>query len=174
VGRASLVKEAELARLCQLLGPEHLASLVCAALKTRCLGVTVDMSPTRLFGTLLDLLPLSLRLEFSCTTGLKVSPQRPVRLAILPDNREEQRQAIRVARLTHVDLSSDLPAKYAPKGGWPLLIYDILRSRQFSNVTQVVQATAHAVESDSDLLAEQVRQQFESTSEPLELFMPFS
>ena len=45
VGRAGAVKTAEVERLCQTLGPEKLASLVCAALKTDVLGVSAPVPP---------------------------------------------------------------------------------------------------------------------------------
>ncbi len=58
------VKTAEVERLCQTLGPEKLASLVCAALKTDVLGVSAPVPPQRLFGVLLDLLPLRTAPQF--------------------------------------------------------------------------------------------------------------
>ena len=174
VGRASPVRPTDLECLCQMIRPEKLAALLNAALKTPSLGVTAAISPRRLFSGLIDLIPLPLRLQYTLTTGLKVSPRRPYRLAILPDIQEEQRQAIRVAHLTHLDLITDPPPKYAAKSGWPLLMYDLLRRRQFSKVAAVALATAQSTETDTNLLAEEMREFLHEPSETAALIKPFA
>ena len=174
VGRACAVKTAEVERLCQTLGPEKLASLLYAALKTEVLGVSAPVPLRRVFGVLLDLLPPSHRKPFSFTTGLRVSPRRPYCLAALPDVVEEQRQAVRLVHLTVLDLSENPPAKFAARSGWPLLIYELLRSRQFTTLAEVIQNTATTTETDTDLLAEQARVRLEKTTRVPDLVTPFS
>lgn len=174
VGRSSAVKTIEVERVCQALGPEKLASLVSAALRTDALGVSSSVSAVHLFGTLLDLLPVPVRAQFSWTTGLRVSPRRPYRLAALPNDRDEQRQAARLMRLTVLDLYADPPAKFAARSGWPLLIYELLRSRQLPTIAKIVQQTATSTEGDIDLLAEQSRGQIEQQADALDLLTPFA
>jgi hypothetical protein len=174
VGRARDVKSAEIERVCQVLGPEKLASLVCAALKTEMVGVTTPVPAQRLFSVLLDLLPLGHRLQFSWTTGLRVSPRRPYRLAALPEDRDEQRQAMRLLHLTPLDLNANPPAKYAARSGWPLLMYELLRNRQFSAVAAVIQDTATSAETDLDLLAEQAHVRIAKQAPAPGLIMPLA
>jgi hypothetical protein len=174
VGRACAVKTAEVERMCQMLGPEKLASLVSAALQTDVLGVSTPAPPQRLFGVLLDLLPPPQRAQFSLTTGLRVSPRRPYRLAALPDDREEQRQAVRLVHLAVLDLHADPPAEYAARSGWPLLIYELLRSRQFTTLAEVIQGTAATAETDADLLAERARVRIDKSARECDLLTPLS
>jgi hypothetical protein len=155
LGRASPVKVTEIERLCQALGPERLTALVCAALQTELLGIVAPVRPRLLLAGLLNLLPPQRRAEFSWTTGLRVSPRRPYRWAVLPADREEQRQALRLLHLTTLDLCHDVPAKFAAHGGWPLVVYNLLRTQQFSTLADVVQAATDTEETDTDILAEQ-------------------
>jgi hypothetical protein len=174
VGRACAVKAAEVERLCQMLGPEKLASLVYAALKTEVLGVSAPVPLQRVFAVLLDLLPPAQRPQFSFTTGLRVSPRRPYCWAALPDDVEEQRQAVRLVHLTVLDLHENPPAKFAARNGWPLLIYELLRSRQFTILAEVIQDTAATAETDTDLLAEQARVRIDKHARVPDLITPFS
>ena len=103
-----------------------------------------------------------------------MSPRRPYRLAALPDDRDEQRQAVRLVHLTVLDLHENPPAKYAARSGWPLLIYELLRSRQFTTLAEVIQDTAATTETDIDLLAEQARVRIEKHASAFDLITPFS
>ena len=173
LGRAAAVKISNVERLCQAIGPERLVSLLCAALKTTALGVSATVPPQRLFGGLLDLIPPPLRTQFPLTTGLKVSPRRLYRLAVIPYDREQQRQAIRLAHLTALDLHHDALATFAAHGGWPLLIYELLRNRQFAALATVIESTADTLETDTDLLAEQARASVAKHADALDVITPF-
>jgi hypothetical protein len=173
-GRATAAKTADIERLCQALGPERLASLLSAALRTPVLGVCASVPPQRLLGGLLELIPPPLRTQFSLTTGLKVSPRRPYRLAMLPNDREQQHQAIRLVHLTAIDLHHDAPAKFAAQSGWPLLMYDLLRQRRFAELAAVIQSTTDTCETDTDLLAEQARASLARAADACELLTPLS
>ncbi len=165
IGRASPANAANLEYVAGKIGPQRLATLVGAALKIPTLGVCSPLPGRRLFAALLDLLPLPYRCEFSLTTGLRVSASRPYRLSILPDDREEQRRAVRQLHLTVLDLLADAPAKYAPHAGWPLLVHQLLRNQQFSALASIAQYTAQTAERDADLLAEQVRENLEKDAD---------
>lgn len=155
LGRAAPVKVAEIERLRQTLGPERLTALVAAALDTELLGIVAPTHPQLLVSGLLGLLPPQRRAEFSWTTGLRVSPRRPFRWAVLPADRDEQRHALRLLHLTTLDLCQDLPAKFAAHGGWPLVVYNLLRTQQYAALADVIQAAANSDETDTDILAEQ-------------------
>ncbi len=174
VGRSTTAKTAEIERLCQLLGPEKLAALLNAALRCETLGVSSPVPAHRLFAVLLDLLPPMHRRAFSWTTGLRVSPRRPYRLAALPNDRDEQRQAVRLMHLTVLDLHADPPNKFAARSGWPQLMYEFLRSRQFASLAHIVRDAAAICEPEIDLLAEQLRARLERQPQAVDLLTPFS
>ena len=161
VGRASLVNTVNLEQASRTIGPYKLATLLNAALRTEPLGVVSSTPGRSLFSTLFDLLPLSVRPDFSFTTGLRISAIRHYRLAILPDAAEEQRQAIRQVHLDLVNLIHDPPSKYAPKSGWPELMYHLLKAEQFATISEIMESTSHSAEQDTDLLAEQQRERLE-------------
>jgi hypothetical protein len=169
LGRASAVKIADVERLCQAIGPEKLVSLLYAAFKTTALGVSATVPPQRLLGGLLELIPPPLRTQFPLTTGLRVSPRRLYRLAIIPYDREQQRQATRLVHLTLLDLHHDAPATFAAQSGWPLLMYELLRNRQFAELAAVIKSTADTPETDTDLLAERTRASVVKNADSLDL-----
>lgn len=172
VGRAHQVKTVEIERLCHALGPEKLAAALGAALGTELLGIAAPVSMTRLLSVLLDLLPLPYRRDFSWTTGLRVSPRRPYRVAGLPADRDGQRQAVRLMHLTVLDLHDDPPARFAARTGWPLLVFDLLRSRRWPLLQEIVREASQCPQTDIDLLAERYRERI--ASEPdVELLTPF-
>lgn len=158
LGRASLVNLRNLKQVVRQTGPHKLAVLVHAALNAERLGLVSKIATKKLFGALLDLLPLPARPAFSLTTGLRVSATRSYRLVALPPLLDEQRRAIRQVHLDVLDLTGELPAKYAPKDGWPELMHDLLRTEQYETIVEVIEATARSTERNSSLLAEQQRQ----------------
>ncbi|MHB0957392.1 MAG: GAP1-N2 domain-containing protein [Pirellulaceae bacterium] len=174
LGRVIAAKTADIERLTQAIGPERLASLLCTALKSTMLGVTAPVSSPRLLGGLLELIPLRRRPEFSLTTGLKVSPRRPYRLAMLPTHREQQRQAVRLMHLTALDLHHDAPASLGAQRGWPLLICELLRQHRFAELGALIQSTADTEETDTDLLAEHARARLAKSADVADLITPFS
>ena len=165
VGRASSVNVANLEQVVEGIGAHKLASLVRAALDSQRLGVSTSISAKRVFSALFDLLPLPMRAGFSVTTGLRISTTRDYRLTLLPTHAEEHRRAIRQVRLDVLDLTDDVPAKFAPNSGWPLLIHQLLRSQEFATVAKVIDATIDSTESDADVLAEQLREQLEKDAD---------
>lgn len=158
IGRASPVNTTNLKQVLRHTGPHALAALVNAALNTQRLGLVSKISGQKLFRALLDLLPLSARPAFSLTTGLRVSATRNYRLVVLPSLADEQRRAIRQVHLDVLDLSGDLPTKYAPKDGWPELVHYLLRTEQFEKIVEVIKATSRSNEQNTTILAEQQRQ----------------
>lgn len=165
VGRGSAIRVEEVQRTCETVGAERLASLLCALLKSTTLGIVAPFPAARVMSCVFDLLPVSFRPQFSFTTGLKVSPRRPFRVAILPDNRDDQRQAARLIHMAQFDLQHDSPGKFPATSGWPLLVYELLRGRQFAELAALVQSTAHTSETDADVMAEHGRHQMDQHNE---------
>ncbi|MFO7901758.1 MAG: hypothetical protein R6U98_03785 [Pirellulaceae bacterium] len=161
VGRASSVNTNNLKEVVRHTGPHKLAVLVNAALNCERLGLVSKIPGKKLFRALLDLLPLPLRPAFSLTTGLRVSATRSYRLVVLPPLPDEQRRAVRQVHLDVLDLTGDLPAKYAPKDGWPELMHHLLRTEQFDTIVEVINAASRSRERNITVLAEQQRQLLE-------------
>lgn len=174
VGRGSVIRIEEVQRTCETVGAERLASLLCALLKSSTLGVVSPFPAARVMSCAFDLLPVPFRPQFSFTTGLKVSPRRPFRVAMLPDNRDEQRQAARLMHMAQLDLQHDSPGKFSAHSGWPLLVYELLRGRQFNELAAFVQSTVNTTETDADLMAEHGRHQMDQTNESLRTFTQFA
>ncbi len=169
VGRAALVNGANIEHVARILGPQKLAALVNAGLHGEALGIASPLSGKRLCSALLDLLPPFLRPEYPLTTGLKVSAVRPYRLAVLPAKAEEQRRAARTARLDVLDLTKDLPARFTPNRGWPLLVFQLLRDKQYETLVNVIEHAAHSDEHDLEMLTEQQQQRLAKAAEPAPL-----
>ncbi len=174
VGRASAVNTTNLEKLCRTIGTDKLAALLNAALTCSDLGVITDVSPDRLFAGLLDLIPPPFRPKFCFTTGLKVSPRRPFRLMVLPDDAEEQRRATRQVGLTALDLSNESPTKFAPDRGWPLFMHGLLQANQFATIASVADTLAETGEKSLDALAEQLQQDLDEGDLLVDILTPFS
>lgn len=176
IGRASPVNVDDLERVCQTFPPEQLSCLVNAALTGTPLGIVGGAAPHRLLRALLDLLPLPRRPECSLTTGLKPSQRRPFRWTVLPPDREHQREAARLLKLTVFRLDEPIPTQFAPRAGWALLVLDLLRNRQYDRLAPLVQNTKDLSDRDFDWLAEQTREGWDRVSSalPLPPFVPSS
>ncbi len=173
VGRASAVNTGVLQRVTSDLGAHKLASLLKAALDCSGLGIVSAVHPPRLFSALLDLLPPPHRTRFWFTTGLRVSSRRPFRLAVLPQDPEEQRRAVRQFRMTAVDLDTDPLAKFAPTVGWPLLMHELLADGQFDTIASIGDALSGTDQENLDVLAEEFRRDLECDSAAPEILRPF-
>jgi hypothetical protein len=112
---ANIVDEFLLLGLLRTLGSEALLSLLNLALSCSHLGVAAGAFRNRLTAGMLSCLPVGCRTEFSFTTGLKYSSQRPFRLSCLPDDAAECR---RLSRRYGVEVwslqqqSADSPAQH--------------------------------------------------------------
>jgi len=174
VGRASAVNTRQLERVTDAIGAEKLATLLCAALRTPSMGTTATGPAAPLFACLLDLVPPTHRLPFSFSTGLRVSARRPYRLVMLPRNPEEQRTAIRLVHLTPVDLTSDVPSKFAPQSGWALKVYQLLKARRFQLIRTTIEGLETTADSDLDVLSEQLRIRDDEQDAPANVLTPFA
>lgn len=89
-GRASRIDHAVLYRLSSRVSPDEVIRLITAAFEHRRLLVITDVDAELLVAGVINTLPVDRRTELSFTTGLRFSPQRPVRLLVLPLSEESE------------------------------------------------------------------------------------
>lgn len=116
-------------------GEQALLSFLNAALQFPCLGVAAGAFRNRLTAGLLSMLPVGCRTEFSFTTGLKYSPQRPFRLACLPDDGAERRRIERRFGLDQWSLG-DEPRDELPEHAWVRVVQRVIARRELQGFSQ--------------------------------------
>ncbi|HUT93705.1 MAG TPA: hypothetical protein VMY37_29850 [Thermoguttaceae bacterium] len=131
-GRAAVVDQALLARLCANPGPDWLASLVQAALTSATVAVTAGPSAEHLIAGLVNCLPPECRLQFSFSTGLKFSSRRPFRVIALSEDEEERHRVKRLYDVAVLDFSGQVPSEFTPMESWARFIQRALRTRRTS------------------------------------------
>jgi len=131
-GRAAVVDQALLARLCANPGPDWLASLVQAALTSPTVAVTAGPSAEHLIAGLVNCLPPECRLQFAFSTGLKFSSRRPFRVIALSDDEEERHRVKRLYDVAVLDFSGQVPPQFTPTESWARFIQRALRKRRTS------------------------------------------
>jgi hypothetical protein len=139
-GRAATVEQPLLERLAAAPGPQWMGTLTQAALESACLAIAgADVEP--LLAGLMSLLPTECRCEFSFSTGLKFSIQRPFRIVTLPCTAADLPIWQRRYNLTVLDFSAQPPSEYAPLDGWPRLVERSLATGRVS--TLAMQLSRH-------------------------------
>jgi hypothetical protein len=139
LGRASLVNQLRLAELSSAPGWEHLLRLLHVAITSARVAVRSSVSLERLFAGMLSLLPLRFRTQFSFSTGLRYSAQRPVRLMTLGPDSPQQRSSQRSSGAVSLDLASEgLPALKSLEGRWVRLLRDIFQAGQLSVLPELL------------------------------------
>jgi hypothetical protein len=83
-GRSAKVDHTVLYRLASCIQADELVRLITNIFERRQLIVATDIDPELLVAGIVNTLPLDRRLEFSFSTGLRYSKQRPFRLVVLP------------------------------------------------------------------------------------------
>jgi len=131
-GRAAVVDQALLARLCANPGPDWLASLVQAALTSATVAVTAGPSAEHLIAGLINCLPPECRPQFSFSTGLKFSSRRPFRVIALSEDEEERHRVKRLYDVAVLDFSGQVPSEFTPTESWARFIQRALRTRRTS------------------------------------------
>jgi hypothetical protein len=161
VGRAAVVNQLRLAELAGDPGIEALVLLLQLANTSQRLAVRSHVPLERLFSGLLMLLPLHCRTQLSFTTGLRYSPRRPFHLLVLPPDRSEQRNLQRTSSATPLDLTRDPPPLLDKlRLGWAYLIRDVLRTRQFAVLPELLRR-AHRY-ADEALKLDEIAQRVEA------------
>jgi len=131
-GRAAVVDQALLARLCANPGPDWLASLVQAALTSPTVAVTAGPSAEHLIAGLVNCLPPECRLQFSFSTGLKFSSRRPFRVIALSEDEEERHRVRRLYDVAVLNFSGQVLPEFTPTESWARFIQRALRTRRTS------------------------------------------
>jgi hypothetical protein len=127
-GKASLVDAPLLTRLAGNPGPAWMATLVEAALDSVSVALAGGPPGEHLIAGLFNCLPLACRTEFSFSTGLKFSSQRPFRLVGLSSDVEEQRRVERTYGMTVLRLEEGVEPEHGAMGSWSRLVARVLRS----------------------------------------------
>ncbi len=131
-GRAAVVDQALLARLCANPGPDWLASLVQVALTSATVAVTAGPSAEHLIAGLINCLPPECRPQFSFSTGLKFSSRRPFRVIALSEDEEERHRVKRLYDVAVLDFSGQVPSEFTPTESWARFIQRALRTHRTS------------------------------------------
>lgn len=156
-GRSAPVDMGLLAHLARDPGPDVMATLVQTALSSDRLAVASPVPSEQLLAGLMNLLPIECRTEFSFSTGLKLSPSRPVRVAALPED-EANWKSIARGGVTLLDLRE--PAQLADMHweGWAGCVAQILQSGKFSLLaSQLEQSRPWLNSSNLAMLSDQVQ-----------------
>jgi hypothetical protein len=131
-GRAAAVDSALLARLQVKPGSEWLCRIVDAALNSPNLIVAGSNAPEHIIAGLINCLPPECRTEFSFSTGLVFSPQRPFRVRAMPADEAVWRRRRHALDATIVDFSKNPSDELEPLSDWSRFIQQVLASGQTS------------------------------------------
>ncbi len=119
-------------------GPAAIATLLQTASSSDRLAVAAKISAERLFAGLINVLPVKDRTLFSFSTGLKISPERPVRVSVLPTDQSCWRE-IAAQGITLLDLSAQPSASVCWKG-WAGRVAQIMADWDLSILANELEA----------------------------------
>ncbi len=156
VGRASPAQVSMLAAVTRELGATRLGAALTAALTTRPLAIATPGPHERLFATMLDLIPLCLRVQCSAVAGLRFSPRRPFRWFGLGNDERERRRLQRIGDLLVIDLGRELPPRLTPKSGWARLITGLLADGRYAEIIEVIKLAKHGSLTECDREADEL------------------
>jgi hypothetical protein len=163
-GRTAAVDQPLLERLAAKPGAEWMAALVQASLDSACLAVT-GMPAGPLVAGLMNCIPIECRTEFSFTTGLRFSVQRPFRIVALPDGPSQWRVWQQRYNLTVLDFAGHVPADLGPRDGWARLVEKVLSSDQVPALAmQLSRHRPDLMHSDLPALALQLIEELDATA----------
>jgi hypothetical protein len=169
MGRSPAVDATLLARLAANPGADWMATLIEAALTSKNLGLVGGPPTEQLIAGLLNCLPPECRTEFSFSTGLVYSSQRPFRIVRLPKDPAERRRVQNQYHLEVLELSSGTPTEYAPLDGWARLIRRVLHSGRTSFLaTQFAKRRFELAPADLPALGLQLLEEWDESSLPVE------
>lgn len=160
-GRAAAIDQVLLARLAANPGPQWLAQLVRAALESPGLAIRSPLGVEPLVAGLMSCLPPECRTEFTFSTGLRFSTQRPFRIMAADDDgvqlRRMQQQGYRI-----LEVAGDPPA--TSLDGWPRLIEHILTTGHIAFLaTQMAKRRFELVPNDLPALSLQLLEELDAT-----------
>ncbi len=113
-------------------GAAWMAALVQASLDWMSIGIRGGPPVEQLIAGLINCFPPGCRTEFSFSTGLRFSPQRPLRIVALPPDRHEQRRLEQLYNLSALRLGERPPVEFTPVDTWARLVLRVLRDGRAS------------------------------------------
>ena len=111
-------------------GAAWMASLVQASLDWVSIGIHDGPPAGQLIAGLINCFPPGCRTEFSFSTGLRFSPQRPPRIVALPADPDQQQRLERLYNLSVLRLGERPPIEFTPVDTWARLVLRVLRHGQ--------------------------------------------
>jgi hypothetical protein len=108
-------------------GAAWMAAMVQASLDWVSIGIHGGPPAGQLIAGLINCFPPGCRTEFSFSTGLRFSPQRPPRIVALPSERKEQRRLEQTCNLSLLRLEERPPVEFTPVDAWSRLVLRVLR-----------------------------------------------
>jgi len=138
-GRASPVSLSLLDRLCFHPGARRLAAVLRVALSCRCLGIVGAEKPERLLAGAITLVPPECRTQWSFSTGLKVSAQRPFRLTAVDDDPVQRRMLLEREAASLLDMQGELPDELDLGEGWAALVYQTMSAGNLGQLAALLQ-----------------------------------
>ncbi|MBI3467560.1 MAG: hypothetical protein HY000_31505 [Planctomycetes bacterium] len=116
-GRAAAVDVSLLRELTSPATRGLLAAALSHLIRRQDLAIITNENRERLMEGLLNCLPVDLRTAFSFSTGLRISPRRPVQLSLLPPDASERRKLEREERVIVVS-DEEVGSHAATNSGW--------------------------------------------------------
>jgi hypothetical protein len=113
-------------------GAAWMAALVQASLDWVSIGVRGGPPAEQLIAGLIHCFPPGCRTEFSFSTGLRFSPQRPPRIVAVPAERDQQRRLEQLYNLCVLRLGERPPIEFTPVDAWARLVLRVLRDGRTS------------------------------------------
>jgi len=133
-GRSPVVDSALLSELIITPGAERIASLMHAACEPPQVAVVTDANAPQLIAGVISCLPLAERLDFSFTTGLEFSSQRPFRVFSFARSGAAQRELSRQCDATLWDVQQP----HGSLHGWAKEIASLLRENAIGELAQLL------------------------------------
>ena len=113
-------------------GAAWMAALVQASLDWVSVGIRGGPPAEQLIAGLINCFPPGCRTEFSFSTGLRFSPQRPLRIVALPSEPERQQRLERLYNVSVLRLGEHPPIEFTPVDAWARLVLRVLRDGRTS------------------------------------------
>jgi hypothetical protein len=113
-------------------GPAWMAALVQASLDWVSIGLDGGPPAEQLIAGLIHCFPPGCRTEFSFSTGLRFSPQRPSRIVAVPADRKQQRRLEQLYNLCVLRLAERPPIEFTAVDAWARLVLRVLREGRTS------------------------------------------
>ena len=131
-GEARPVDAALLCGLAARPGPDWMAALVQASLDWVSIGIHGGPHAEQVIAGLIQCFPPGCRTEFSFSTGLRFSPQRPQRIVAVPPELDEQQRLEQLYNVCVLRLAELPPIEFTPVDAWARLLLRVLRDGRTS------------------------------------------